>query len=336
MTDLLVRLLIGILPVIAFLVVLIYLDSYKLIRPGWVLATIATGGLIAGLSYLVNISLLEGTGMELRTLARYVAPAIEEIGKAAIIIYLIRAHRIGFLVDAGIYGFAVGAGFAVVENVYYYQFLPDSHLAVWLVRGFGTAVMHGGTTAIFAIAARALSDRDKKANALMFVPGLLLAIVIHSGYNHFILTPVMSTIGILVVLPPLVFLVFSRSEKSLRDWLDVGFDADTSLLELIHSGELSRSRVGLYLQSLKERFPGELIVDMLCYMRLHVEFSLRAKGLLMMRESGFDVELGPELKAGFKELEYLDKSIGKTGKLAMAPFLHLSGKELWQLYMLGK
>ena len=54
--------------------------------------------------------------------------------------------------DAAIYGFAVGTGFALVENVYYLLSLPGAPAALWIVRGFGTAVMHGGTTAILAMA----------------------------------------------------------------------------------------------------------------------------------------------------------------------------------------
>jgi hypothetical protein len=75
---------------------------------------------------------------------------------------------------------------------------------------------------------------------------------------------------------------------------------------------------------------------MLCYLRLHVELALNAKGLLMMRESGFRVEMDEDTRAKFEELDYLERSIGRTGKLAMSPFLYGSGKDLWQLYLLGK
>ena len=74
---------------------------------------------------------------------------------------------------------------------------------------------------------------------------------------------------------------------------------------------------------------------MLCYLQLHVELSIRAKGLLMMRESGFDNRVGEETKAKLVEMKYLDRSIGKTGKLAMKPFLQMSRKDLWQIYMLS-
>jgi hypothetical protein len=55
-----------------------------------------------------------------------------------------------------------------------------------------------------------------------------------------------------------------------------------------------------------------------------------------MRENGFDVPLDDETKAKFEELAYLEKSIGRTGMLALQPVLPMSQKELWQLNMLGK
>ena len=48
-------------------------------------------------------------------------------------------------------GFAVGTGFAFVENLYYLYTFPEANIGTWIVRGFGTAMMHGGTTAVFAM-----------------------------------------------------------------------------------------------------------------------------------------------------------------------------------------
>lgn len=115
----------------------------------------------------------------------------------------------------------------------------------------------------------------------------------------------------------------------------MGFDADTELLELINSGELSASKVGQYLHSLKQKFEGPIVVDLLCYLRLHTELSIRAKGLLMMRESGFVNKTGEETKAKLEELKFLESSIGTTGLLALKPFLKMSQKDLWQFYMLS-
>jgi len=140
---------------------------------------------------------------------------------------------------------------------------------------------------------------------------------------------------VLAALPVVLTVIFQQSEKSVSEWLGMGFDADTELLELINSGAFSTSKVGMYLHSLKEKFEGPIVVDLLCYLRLHTELSIRAKGLLMMRESGFMDKTGEETRAKLEELVFLESSIGTTGKLAIKPFLRMSQKDLWQFYMLS-
>ena len=54
----------------------------------------------------------------------------------------------------------------------------------------------------------------------------------------------------------------------------------------------------------------------------------------MMRENGLDAPIGERTREKFAEMEYLENSIGKTGVLAMRPFLHMTRKDLWQLYVL--
>jgi RsiW-degrading membrane proteinase PrsW (M82 family) len=325
---------VGLLPVLLFLVALIYLDSYKLVRPRWVAGVLVAGCVLAATCWIVNAALQSWLALSTIAYSRYIAPVVEESAKAIVVVWLIRTNRIGFLVDAAIYGFAIGTGFAVVENLYYWYSLANPSLSLWIVRGFGTAVMHGGTAAIFGIAGKTLAERRGLARRAGFAIALVAAMAIHSTFNHFFLSPVLSTGFILIVLPPLIFVVFQRSEKALENWLNVGFDADTEVLEMILSGNLSSSHVGTYLHSLKERFSGEVVIDMLCCLRLHLELSLRAKGLLMMREAGFPVVLDAADKAKLDELDFLERSIGATGKLAMAPFLRSSSRDLWQIYMM--
>lgn len=328
----LVRALVGLLPVLCFLAVLLYLDSYKLVRLRTVVMVILAGGCVSGASYLVNILAVQLFDIEYATLTRYIAPLAEELLKGLVIVWLIRTHRIGFLVDAAIFGFAVGAGFAMIENVYYLGLLPDAVLGTWIVRGFGTAIMHGGATAIFAVLGLAMVDRG--AGKLAYLPGFLVAVVLHSAFNHFFLAPILSTLVILVVLPPLMVAVFHVSERALGQWLGSGFDVDAEMLELTNSGRFSDSPVGQYLHELKDKFQGPVVADLLCYLRLHTELALRAKGILMMREAGFEVPVDDATQAKFAEMRYLEKSIGMTGRMALQPVLKTGRKELWQLYML--
>jgi len=325
---------VGLLPVVAFLAALVYFDSYKLVSLRVVVGVMLVGAVTAGASYFLNIEALELLDIAFVTYTRYVSPVIEETLKALIIVVLIRAQRIAFLVDAAIAGFAVGTGFAVVENLYYLSLRPDSHIAVWVVRGFGTAIMHGGATAIFAIVSIALSE--KRSGISAFLPGLAAAVVLHSAFNHFLFLPILSTLGILVTLPPLAWYVFRRSERAVGDWLGADFDADARLLELIDSDDFGSSNLGQYLQSLRSHFRGEVVGDMLCYLRLHLELEMLAKGVLLMRENGLEPTLDPDARAKFDELHYLERSIGRTGRRAMQPFLHLNARDLWQIHMLER
>jgi len=327
---------VSLLPVFIFLMALVFLDSYKLVKLHQVVGTILFGALAGVAALFLNTWIAGYVPRGLHILPRYVAPVTEETLKAAFVTYLIWSRKVGFMVDAAIHGFAVGAGFAFMENVYYLQAVTDHSVLVWLVRGFGTAVMHGGTAAIMATLTKSLVDQSPVIRAWHVLPGLLTAMFIHSAFNHFPLPPQYMTAVLLIGLPPIMIYVFGRSEKSTREWLGVGFDTDATLLEQIDSGETSSTPVGGYLHTLKDRFPGEMVADMLCLLRLHLELSIRAKGVLLMREHGFGSTIDQDVRDKFTELEYLEKHIGKTGLLAIKPFLHTSHRDLWQLYMIGK
>ena len=332
--DIIIRAPVGLLPVLIFLIVLLYMDSYKLVGIRTVLYVILAGALAAISSYWANGFVINSLDWNLANYSRYAAPVVEEGLKATIIIFLFRTNRIGFLVDSAILGFAVGAGFGVVENFYFLYAAGDAHIAVWIVRGFGTAIMHGAAMALFGVLSQLLTERNMKINPLLYIPGFLVAIFIHSVFNHFPGTPILTTIGTLLILPPILWLVFKQSAEAMHEWLELDFDEDALLLEQINSGQFTESKIGGFLQDLKQMFPGPVVVDMLCYLRLYTELALRAKGLLMMRENGLDTPVGERTKAKFKEMHYLEKSIGKTGCLAMSPFLQMTRKDLWQLYML--
>ena len=139
----------------------------------------------------------------------------------------------------------------------------------------------------------------------------------------------------LILLPLLIYIVFKRSEQSLRNWMEVGFNTDVQLLEYISTGMVATTRIGKYLQTLKKNFPGEIVADMLCYIRLYLELAIRAKGILLMQESGFKVTLEKDVQEKFQELKYLEHSLGKTGKRALSPVFQISARDLWQLYLLN-
>lgn len=330
---------VGFLPVVLFLFALLALDSYKLVTRRQVLGSILWGGIAAGLSFLANRTLLHEAGFHPVMLQRYAAPFVEEVLKAAWVLVLLRRARVGFLVDAAVHGFAAGTGFALVENVWYAHALGDSNPWLWVLRGLGTAVMHGSTTAVVAIATKAIADRHPslaaRALPLAALPGLAVAFAAHSAYNHLVLNPLVTTAIVLVVSPAVLFAAFEVSERATREWLGHGLDRDAELLELIHSGAIVGSPAGQYLTTLRTRFPGPVVADMLCLLEVRLELGMRAKGLMLAQAAGVDVPVGPEVLAHLDELTFLERAIGPTGRLAMQPLLP-EGRDRWQITLLEK
>ncbi len=241
---------VALLPVLAFLAALVLMDSFKLVPPRAVARAIVAGGVAALAAGGHNAWLLGATGMAVPVFSRYAAPIIEELLMGLYVLFLLRRRRVGFLVDAAILVFAVGAGFALVENVEYLRALEGAGLLLWLVRGIGTAVLHGATTSILAMLAKSVSDRYSERGALAAAPGVAVAVAIHSLFNHALVSPLLAALLLLLALPVVVVLVFERSDKATREWLGAGFDLDLEVLKLILSGDFPGTRLGAYLQSL--------------------------------------------------------------------------------------
>jgi RsiW-degrading membrane proteinase PrsW (M82 family) len=329
-------LLVGFAPVMLFLAGLVFMDSYKLVRRGAIALALLAGAGAALAAFGIHLLVLGPLHVGETTLRHTIAPVVEETLKALYVLWLVRAEKVGFMVDAGIQGFAVGTGFALVENVYYASAIGAGSLPLWLVRGLGTAVMHGATTAVVGILAKDLADRSGGRSLAPFLPGLVLAMVVHALFNRLTINPLLTTAVLLVTMPLLLFVVFERSEKATRDWLGTGMDHEVELLEQVLGGEIAETRIGAYLETLKSRFPGPMVGDMLCLLRIHLELSLRAKGMLIARAAGVAVEPDEHVRANLAEMAWLEKAIGPTGRMAILPFMKTSSRDLWQLYTLTR
>ena len=326
----------GILPVLLFLVALRVMDSYKLVGPRELLASLAAGALAAGIAFALHAWLLRGLHLPRPLVTRYIAPVIEETLKAAWVIVLVRRHRVGFMVDAGIHGFAIGTGFAVIENLYYAWALHSTVVGLWIARGVGTAILHGSATAIVGILDKDLSERHAWSATVSALPGLGLAVIVHSLYNHLLFNPLLATAALLGVMPLLVVAIYERSERATRDWLGSGLDSDIERLELLLDGTESHTPIGEYFDSLHHRFSGPVMADMACLLRIHLELSMRAKGILIARAAGVELPPDDSVRKNLDEMRYLERSIGGTGRLAMLPLLQTSGRDLWQITMLRR
>ena len=168
------------------------------------------------------------------------------------------------------------------------------------------------------------------------MPGLLVAIAVHSAFNHVLLPPLAMTALLLIVLPLLMLAVFQRSEAATREWVGAGLDLDLQLLDLVRSEHFTVTRFNSYLQQLRERFGGAIAVDMFCLLRLELELSIEAKAMIMAREAGLEVPVTDDLRASLQEIAFLESSIGRTGLLALKPLNVVSDRDRWHRHLLDR
>jgi len=328
------KILVSLGPVLLFLLFLILLDSFKLIKKHLIFVCLIWGMLSAIMAYYINTSLINSEFLfEGKVGAKIFPPIIEELLKIVLILILIKWNKIGFMIDGAIYGFAVGAGFSLIENPFYIHEVQSDNIMLWVVRGFGTALMHGGTIALASMTIMQAIGRQKNSLFSVFF-GWLMAVTIHFIFNSFYFSPVISTIIIIITLPTLIVYIFNSNENALRNWLEIEFDSEVKMLQMIKKGKFSSTRPGEYLLSIKSRFSPMVVFDMFTYVSLFLELSIKAKRNLLLKESGFEVIKIPGLENYFKEMKSLQKSIGKTGLMAISPILRMSKQDLWKLSQL--
>jgi RsiW-degrading membrane proteinase PrsW (M82 family) len=321
---------VALLPVLLFLLLLFLLDSFKLVIKKQLLLCVFWGIASAILAYFINSYAANVFKIDFKMLAQYYSPAIEEILKILFILLLIRNKRIGFMIDAAVYGFAAGAGFALAENLFYLYNINETSIFIWIIRGFGTSIMHGGCTALFALVVIGAKSRGASFMVNLLL-GLATAYVIHSLFNHFLVLPIFQTVGIFIFLPIVFIFIFNYNERQLQNWLEIEFSSEIELLTMINKGQFMTTRSGKFVESLKSRFSGEVIIDMYCFIGLYLDLSIKAKRNLMLKECGLPVIKEDDVDDKLKELFQLRKQIGKMGELTLSPLIRMNYRDLWKL-----
>jgi len=336
--DLLLKALIAMAPVLILLLVFDRLDVFNLIPMRDIAVLTLAGAAIALFCYFANLSVMDGFPIGFTAYSRYVAPIIEETMKAAPIIFLFARNRLGFKLDAAIAGFAVGAGFSMAENLWYLVSLDQTNITDWLVRGFGTAIMHGAATALFAVISHEWSEKQAEGEAtrysfqpLLFAPGLLAAMVVHSIFNHFPAQPLIAMVLTLLLAPMTLFLTLARSERATRAWLAADAAAHRQLLEDIRAGRFSESKAG---SALREQL-GELRTvnaeEVMAYVELKLELVLRAEELILATHEGAAPAGGETDRDKFERMDFLEQRLGKAVVAAVGSRIGFTRNDLYEL-----
>ena len=323
----------AILPVVIYIFVVYKIDNFSLISVKNLLLQVLCGMVAA----LVCFGLFQLTGSILsENQSEFFNPVLEEVIKALPLLWLATRKKIVFFIDSIICGAAVGGGFSILENIFYLLLGNGMGIGTVLFRGLEVALVHMGCSAIVAaglmLAVRIIERSHsrlglKKSDIGMSVFLLLEAPVLHVFHNTFLLNPLLQFIFVFGTMGGLLMWTYYYDVDMIHRWIDKSLDKQLALLESIKSGQLDNTQTGIFLVSIKEKFPPEDFFDIICYVQLHVELSVAAKSRVMIRESGLvkDLPLTKENKAlilsQYEEYKILEKRLGKLARMTIAPIV---------------
>lgn len=318
----------SLIPILLFVVVELWMDAFSLTLWKRLIFSILSGLLFFVVCFLI-VRLLPESGAK-----PYLASVFEELCKGIPILFLLQTRRIVMLGDATIYGSAVGAGFAIGENIHIVA-AGSVTPAMSVMLGFEAAVLHIGCSSLLAsglIMAKNESSSWSYLSRNLLVLGVFL-IVMAAHIIHIVvpLNPI-----ILTTILVFYFLIskrqmFKKNEKAIHEWIDQCLNNDVALLGSIRKGQLSQTNAGKYLLSIKDAFEPETFFDVCCYISEYLELSITAKSNLILKEAGFPIPKTNEAKARIQELKALHKRIGKAGTEAVAPIVSIDDVDQWAL-----
>ena len=328
---------VALIPVLVLLGLFIWLDAFKLMSIWETLGLLLLGALAAIAAYPVSGVFLDQLPLGFSHYSRFAAPWIEEILKGAVIVGLFTFNRIGFKLDAVISGFAVGAGFSVVENMIYLTRFPELTAPVWMVRGLGTAVMHGTTLAILATIAHEFAERetrqvqrDYRFNLLWFIPGLLAAVALHTLFNQFPDQPLLAMMGTLLFAPLTLMAIFKFGAGEAQEWLAVERETHRLQLETLRAGTFPDDASGQRLAALASRCGPVTAEHIREYCAALTELVLTAEDTLL-QQSGESERVLADAAATFRRVGEIERQLGPITLAALTPLLPFSRNDYWEL-----
>lgn len=304
----------SLIPIFIYLIIIKLLDNSSLVK--WRIL------MLCGLTGILVCAVLAFTSAMTSAIPDGFYPLIEETGKGAFVMYLIHRHKILFFVEALCYGAAVGAGFALCENLTYAFCNASMTDIAFAFRGFGTALLHMGCTALLAVCALNFN------RYLAIIPGTL----IHYIYNMFLLQEFVQLLLTVILFMSMFVAISFYDERRIFRWMDTSITDDVKLLVAIHQGHLTDTPAGKYLLKIKSHFPAEVFFDMICYVQLYLDILIRGKSRMLLVQSGLANALTPEEKeldrSMKQELSTLRKNIGPIGIQILRPILRYDMEDL--------
>jgi RsiW-degrading membrane proteinase PrsW (M82 family) len=299
----------------------------------FVLLCFLWGTLALGAAYIFNSTLLRQGWITREQLVRYEAPIAEEILKALILFFMVRRPELTYFVDGAIYGFAVGIGFAVVEN---YTYLAGSNSALGLAIGrvISTNLIHATCSAILGIAfAQSRFQRGYRRSGMILF-GLVTAVAFHLAFNNMV-DRVSS--GLLILFAAflgiggafLIGLVMRIGLSHERDWIEekLGMEDRVTVQE---ARVVQRfSEMSHLLAPLAERFGNEKAAKIEKFLTTQAQLGIKRKTLEKLADEKMRQSVGKQMAELQKQMDEARREVGAYAMLYLRSTIPAESSPIW-------
>ncbi|MEW6403069.1 MAG: PrsW family glutamic-type intramembrane protease [Chloroflexota bacterium] len=297
------------------------------------ITAIAAGMFVSLVAGLIQSGIVESGWLNRTQVAREVAPILEELLKAFILVFLVRRADFNYVVDGAIYGIGAGLGFAVVETAFYVMGTDGSAINLARDRVFSANLIHAAASGLVgsALAASQLERGFKRTVFAVF--GLTLAIFLHMGFN------LMVTAGTSVVLAILagcisfgcVALIVELSLKVQGKWIAESL----GMTDQVTTGEAAVvqriQNMDEVLAPINQQFGPDKAVQTESLIYLQAEIGIK-RGLVQQTADPVKRStLQTELNRLTTEMNALRKAIGPYCLLFVRSIYLARGSQLWDV-----
>jgi protease PrsW len=178
----------------------------------------ALGAVILGITGNILLQLILGVNTQFYQIVLF-APVSEEVAKGLFLFYSVRSRQFDNMTDGLVYGGAIGLGFGMTENFFYfvgYGNSFDSWFYVVIVRSLFSAVMHCIATGALGASLGVAKFSSGYSRKILPLTGLLTAIMIHLIWNGSVSLDATYLFGFLFIIASTVafLFIFKYSVKS--------------------------------------------------------------------------------------------------------------------------
>lgn len=245
-----------------------------------------------------------------------IGPIVEEIYKSLLLIYFVRRSDFTYFVDGAIYGFAIGIGFAVIENLFYLSSgASDQGLLVAVCRVFSSSLMHGSATALVGIGLGRQRFGHGLHRRLASSLGWVAAITLHIGFNTIasqqagiqtLILLVGIGLGGVGLVAAFIFWGLADERRWLRETLNLDVGVSVGESEVVQKMD----NLDALLAPITESFGAQKRKEVEKFLRLQAQLGLKAKVLAMSSDPKLCEELGVQIAMMRVEVDELRRAVG--------------------------